>query len=209
MQDKLDEIMQLKNTIQRFEGENTNYKAEINTLLDDNKTLNTSYEDMKTKFEFYKNKYIEEVKNGNKLQDVKKSLFLEISKYNTIIAELEKKLNETEKKLINYTEVNYSNKGILIAMFNNGLLTNNGINKNKIEKEYENCMELTKQLKAMEESKTLTQSNLDECRNNILKLSLELKDTQEKLIALEKMRLSDVLHISRLENLLISNKIRY
>jgi len=181
------------------------YKQEINSLLESNKELNEGYDSIKAKYEFYKENYINETKRNNQLQNNNKTLLVEVQKQVIQIKELENKLNEVEKKYIECSQIKYTNKGILIELSNNKIVAE----KDKFLNEQVRCEELKEQLKLLMRHKEVAGKTLNECRENLVKQYDELLESQKRLEALEKMRLSDILHISRLESLLTANNINY
>ena len=171
--------------LEELEGK---YSTDMDSLLENNKKLNEAYEELNARYEFYKEKYIEEVKEGNKLQERQKTLLSEIQVHIQYISILEQQVHDLESKV---TNTNDSLKE-----------STSSLRSNKTE-------ELLGKIKLLSEAKERVETNLSICRHNLYQHSIQLQENQSKLLGLEKMRLSDLLQISRLENLLTVNKIKY
>jgi len=197
-----------------FDALSKKYQADTENLLNKNKELYDNFEDLKGKYEFYKSKYVEEVKYSNKLQERQKTILSEVQTHVQYISILEQSAKEMQERLTKFTSDSYNNSLIRgptnfippHVRNSNSALTVMEEDREKFKKVNKN---LNEQISLLTKAKDEAQTNLSISRHNFLQHCMEMQECQDKLIALEKLRLSDLLHISRLEGLLSSNSIKY
>lgn len=186
-------------------------RDEVEGLLDSNRKLNDGHDEVKVKYEFYKSKYLEEVKAGDRLQEKHKALLGEEQSHLEYIQLLETKNRELESRLTEAVSAGFDRTRLRSTSSSRtirGPVVGDTL-EDELEQSQAEAKELVVQFRSLKESKELAQNSLVQARQSLVQRSLELKESQDKLVALEKMRLSDLLHITRLENLLDVHSIKY